>query len=474
MNPRNRPLISGLLCASTVALCVPASAKVSETPEPARPSPSVALPSKPDRKAEPAPSSPAGEKLLPGRTDREIEQWEKSTKDAPDDADGWVGLAEAYLQKSRETNDPLFYSKMDAALTRAQKLKPDSYTGMKLRSLLHSSRHEFDEAIEWTKKAMEANPQDPLNYGILGDIYAERGEYEKVEDNYQKMLDLLPGRASYSRASYLAELYGDERSARMLMEQAIGAGPRKGEGAAWCHAYLGHLYFIGGGLPAAQRAYEDSLAAFPGYFHALMGLGKVKAARKEFPAAIETYRKALQSGPHHEALAALIEIYTHTGQKERAKEVRAQLGDLQERYRKYDMDIDFEVAEIDAESGRDLANALKLAKEEVKTHGNVKAYDSLAWIAYLNGDMETAQSAMEKALGIGTQYPVMLYHAGKIREKLGDKQGSIRLYHRALSQCPYFHIRYAEDARKSIERLSRNLASESRTAEASETKAAGK
>lgn len=456
MKTLTRPLISGLLCAWAVTF---SGAALAEAPE-AMPNPPT--PASPGAAANPPALPVPDETRLSARTDDVIEKWERATKQKPDSAPAWVGLAEAYLQKNRETNDPLYYSRMDAAVSKALKVQPDHYTAIKLKSQLHSARHQFQEAIEWTEKAVKANPGDPINYGILGDIYAELGEYEKVEANYRKMMELLPGRAAYSRASYFYELHGDEPSARAAMHMAIQAGPPKGEAAAWCYVHLGHLNFQSGFLPAAEKSYNAALSSFPGFFHAAMGLGKVKVAQKEYPAAIRMYEKALESGPHHEALGALIEIYSHTGQAEKAKDARRRLGDLQKRYLKYDMDIDFEVAEIDAEQGRGLAEALQLAKEEVKSHGNVKAYDSLAWIAYLNGDMETARSAMEEALHLGTQYPLMYYHAAKIQEKLGNRQESIMLFSRALSKSPYFHLRYAPDARKSVERLTQSLAVESR------------
>jgi tetratricopeptide (TPR) repeat protein len=447
----------GILAAASASGAVTKNAK--SLPHP---SPASALPA--GGKDKPLTVAPPDIEAGTPKTDREIARWERFTKEKPDDAGGWVNLAATYLQKSRETNDPVWYSRMDTALGHAFKLAQEHYGAMKLRSALHSSRHEFDEAIVWTEKAIRANPSDPLNYGTLGDIYAELGDYEKAEANYQSMIDKAPGRASYSRASYLQELYGDMRSARASMQMAIEAGKPNGEEAAWCYVHLGHLNFNSGFLPAAEKAYEAALAALPGYNQAYMGLGKARAAKKDHAGAIEMYEKALRAGPHHESLAALIELYTVTGRKEKAKDARDRLGILQETYRKNAMDIDFEVAEIDAEHGRNLPAALELAKEEVKTHGNVNAYDSLAWIAYLNGDMETARTAMEKAMSLGTQDPLMFYHAGKIREKLGDKQESIRHLNRALTVCPYFHVRYAPDARATVERLAQSLRTESRTA----------
>jgi len=399
---------------------------------------------------------------ISNRTDREIERWMQETKEHPGDVVGWVKLSQAYLQKSRETNDPLYYTRMESSMTQAAQIQPDHYELLKLRSALHSSRHQFPEAIEWTEKAIKAKPNDAANYGILGEIYAELGEYDKMEANYQKMLDLLPGLASYARASHFQELYGDESAARATMQMAIDAGPPKGEATAWCHVRLGHLNFNGGFLPAAQKNYEAALYAFPGYYNAYMGMGKVKAAQKDYPGAIQMYQKALESGPHHEAMGSLIEIYAFTGQKDKAKAMRDRLGKHAERYHEHNMDIDFEVAEIDAEHGTDLPNALKLAKDEVKTHGNVKAYGALAWIAYLNNDLETAKPALEKSLSLGTHNPLNFYYAGKIHEKLGNKQESIRWFNRALSKSPYFHIRYASDARSSIERIAKSLSEESK------------
>jgi tetratricopeptide (TPR) repeat protein len=402
-------------------------------------------------------------RMAPKNTAESVALWEAKVKAHPDDPNSFSGLAGAYLEKARETNDPTFYTRAEKELDKAQAMDADNYSAMSLRSQLHSYRHQFDQAIQWTEKAIQKNPNDPMNYGNLGDIYAELGQYDKAEDNYQKMADLRPGRAAYSRASYMKELYGEAREASALMGMAISAGIPKGEGTAWCHTYLGHMLYNNGYLPAAQKEYEAAIASFPGYFHAYAGMGNVKAAKGDIPGAIEMYQKALAGGPHHETLGALIELYTLTGQKEKAKEVRDQLSALQERYRQNSMDIDFEVAEIDAEQGVGLPNALKLAKEEVKTHGNVKAWDALAWIAYLNKDYALAQSAMKQATRIGTKNSLMDYHNARIQEALGDKEESLYLLNQALNRCPYFHVRYANDARQRVSRLTAELVSSSGT-----------
>src|SRR5947208_15681481 len=105
------------------------------------------------------------------------------------------------------------------------------------------TRHEFEESIAWARKALAVDPESRDAYGLLGDAAVEMGRYDEAYRDYQKMLDLRPDLASYSRGAHLLYLTGSTTRALALMRKAIEAGSPYGENVAWCHAQLGLMYW---------------------------------------------------------------------------------------------------------------------------------------------------------------------------------------------------------------------------------------
>ena len=57
----------------------------------------------------------------------------------------------------------------------------------------------------------------PTAFSTASDAALEMGDYEAAFEHYQKMMDLRPNLASYSRGAHLLYLTGDVRKATWLM-----------------------------------------------------------------------------------------------------------------------------------------------------------------------------------------------------------------------------------------------------------------
>ncbi len=77
-----------------------------------------------------------------------------------------------------------------------------NYEALRLRSAIELERHDFPRAAENSRELIRIAPEDPWNYGTLGDSLMELGEYSAAADAYQKMVQLRPDMASYNRAAY--------------------------------------------------------------------------------------------------------------------------------------------------------------------------------------------------------------------------------------------------------------------------------
>jgi tetratricopeptide (TPR) repeat protein len=389
------------------------------------------------------------------QTDQQISKWQNLIRLNPKDPLGWVSLGDVLMQKGRETADASYYTHAERAYTKALEQKANHIDALHGLAWVYSVRHEFEKSIEWARKVIAADPKNNLAYGLLGDAAVEMGQYEQALDHYQKMLDLRPDISSYSRGAHLLWLTGDIQSAGVLMAKAIKVGAPYGENTAWCRAQLAMMYFHNGLLIPAEKFLEQSLKQTPNNYHLLLTMGKFKAARKDYTAAIESLKKAIAIAPQHEALVALGDLYTLTGKKTEAEQQFAQVEAMHQLLKANGVQGDSQMARFYADHDRNLPEALAMAQEEYKTRPNVYVMDTLAWTLYKNGRYAEARDLIEKALKRKTPDPSLYFHAGMIYAKMGRIAPAQTYLSKALNLNPNFHPLDARAAQDAMERLAR-------------------
>src|SRR5215210_1266341 len=166
-------------------------------------------------------------------TDNLVDSLQQHIRKNLKDFNAHIKLANAYLQKVRETGDPTLYTKTEDLLDRAQKLQPQSPELFASRGTLALARHDFAAALGYGTQALSSDPQSARYHGIVGDAQIELGMYDDAIDSYQEMVDSRPDFAAYSRVAYARELYGDPEGAIEAMKFALQAGSGTPENVAW-------------------------------------------------------------------------------------------------------------------------------------------------------------------------------------------------------------------------------------------------
>ena len=77
----------------------------------------------------------------------------------------------------------------------------------------------------------------------------------------------------------------------------------------------------------------------------------------------------------------------------------------------------------------------------------------LAWTLFRSGDLDGAAAASEEALRLGTRNALMQFHAGMIAAARGRTAEAITFLESALELNPHFSVRFAPEARATLERL---------------------
>ena len=231
------------------------------------------------------------------KTDDRIAMYATLAGSKPQDAHYQNQMAATYLQKMRETMDPDYLNRaariVDAVLS-ADRL---NYEALRLRSAIELERHDFPRAAANSRELIRISPEDPWNFGTLGDSLMELGEYSAAADAYQKMVQIRPDMSSYNRAAYYRFVAGDAAGAIEIMKMAIDAGSRSPENVAWCLVDLGNMELKVGRVEDAGRAFQGALKIFPGYHPAHAGLGKLDAQAGKIPEAIDHYTQAQAAVP---------------------------------------------------------------------------------------------------------------------------------------------------------------------------------
>jgi tetratricopeptide (TPR) repeat protein len=381
--------------------------------------------------ARPAPDQPA--------VDQAIERLIARTRQHRDDPAGWTALGDAFVQKARETADSAYYHRAELAFERARALDATDVSATVGLARVHGARHDFEKSIEWARRALELDARNAGAYGLLGDAALELGDYEAATEHYQRMLDLRPDISSYSRSAHLLFVTGDARRAAWLMDRAIKVGAGYAENTAWCRAQLALMHLNTGNLLAAEQVVEQAIGLTPANYHVLLAQGRVRAARKDYAGAIESYRRASAIAPQHEVVVALGQLYVVTGDRASADKQWTVVETIDKLNKANGVTGDLQLARFLADLERRLPEALSIAQEEYRRRPNVFAADALAWAYYKNGRYAEAKRAIAKALTQHTPDAGFLFHAGMIHAKLGDRVTAQRYLAQALSLNPAFN-----------------------------------
>lgn len=388
-----------------------------------------------------------------GSTDDLIAGLQQRLKEDPGDFSSHIDLANAYLQKVRETGDPSLYTKAEDLLDRAEKIEPQNPELFATRGRLALGRHDFAGALALGERALAESPQSADYYGIVGDAQIELGEYEEAIESYQRMVDLRPDFASYSRVAHARELYGDPEGSIGAMQDASEAGSLAGEEAAWALVQLGNLRFTTGDLDGAAEDYDRSLKAFPNYPLALAGHARVAAAKGELERAAELYQEAFERMPLPEHATALGDVYAEMGDQKKAKEQYEVVRAMDTLFQENGVDTDLEIALFFADHDIEIQTSLEKARSAYEARPNIHAADVLAWNLYKSGEYEEAQRYASEALELGTRDPLKLFHAGMIARKLGQKERAEHYLRQAVELNPEFSVLYSDQAAAALDEL---------------------
>lgn len=133
--------------------------------------------------------------------------YEKLVKDNPENYDFYYELADIYLYLNK-TNEALkVYNKIEDAIgvtevASMQKLK------------IYKNNNNFEKAVEEAKKLIKTFPKEAKYYGILGELYQDKGMNEKAFETYNELIriDSTNAYVHLSLADYYRNLKQNDKA----------------------------------------------------------------------------------------------------------------------------------------------------------------------------------------------------------------------------------------------------------------------
>jgi tetratricopeptide (TPR) repeat protein len=385
-----------------------------------------------------------------GDTASLVQRLQLDVRARPEDGRSLALLGLAYQQRARETGDPSYYARSEAALRRA--LHRDRIDLLAVGGLgsLALSRHRFEDALALGRRAQRLSPSTARTYGVIGDALVELGRYHEAFRNFDTMSRLKPSLSSYARVSYGRELLGRQAGAVAAMRLAVEASAGQGEPEAWTRVQLGKLHWAHGELGAAERQYRAALRVFPGYASALDALAQVEAADGNLQTAIALERRAVDAVPLPQSVAFLGDLYRTSGKPVLASRQYALIGAIDHLLRANGVRTDLEIALFQVDHGIRLGEALRRARAAQTVRPSIDGDDVLAWALARNGRCSEALAWSKRALRLGTLDAGKYFHRAEIERCLGRDDDARTWYRRALALNPHFSLLFSPKAKAAL------------------------
>lgn len=286
------------------------------------------------------------------------------------------------------------YPVAEQLLKRVIEKEPKHKTVRRDLGMVLAQQRKFDEAITVLREQTKINPFEDYAYNMLGRVYWQKQDYANAEEAFRKQIEITP--LDQIAHSSLGEILVETRKYKEAipeLERALTLTPDN----EMLHVNIGRAYLATGETKKAGEAFDEAL----------------KLSRTPLVLNNVAYNLALHAVQLDKALQYAESAVTTT-----ATDLR------------------------NLEAGN-------LTMEDLNDVSSLLAYwDTLGWVYFQKGDLETAEKYVRAAWVVSPQSEVG-HHLGSIAEKRGNKDEAIRLYAQA-AVAPYLRPEAVESLLKLV------------------------
>jgi tetratricopeptide (TPR) repeat protein len=316
-----------------------------------------------------------------------------------------IKLAEIYIYEARVTGEhPYYYNAalvtLDETLKDTAKLTQDQhFTALFYKSTVQLSQHKFNDALATGNKALALNNVNSGIYGVLVDANVEIGNYDAAVKNCDKMISIRPDLRSYSRISYLREIYGDMKGSISSMEQAIEAGAPYSEYKCWTIVTMGKMLENHNQLDSAMAYYQFATQERENYPFGVAGMASVEGKLGHYAKADSLYSVALKAVPEISFVMDQARLYQKQGKTAEVQKLIPEIESMFKEDLQSGHNVNLEYAFFLLDFKKDFNEALALGLKELKLRpNNIDVNRLLAFAYYGKGDQANAAKHIQKAM----------------------------------------------------------------------------
>jgi tetratricopeptide (TPR) repeat protein len=373
-----------------------------------------------------------------------VSEFQIVVTEKPEFVEGHLRLAEAHLLNKEDS------LALDSMLSASNAL-PGSKELHRGLTQLYIRQKDFAAAEKQLKMILKTDPQDYGAAGSLGDLFAATGQPERAEAQYRKICEQAPdkelGFLKLSRfyavrkqpdravAVLSRALEGKPGSLRLLsglvkVYASIGQADKalelcrrrlkKDPGQALVHNLMGVVYLSKKDFALAEQALNKAIELEPMLPAPYGNLAKAFLSQGRADAAIEKFKAALAANPRNPgAYLALSKLYEEKEAYQEAIKVYENALAVYPNMWVAANNMAFLLCE-NARGPNDLARAEAWGQKAVQLHpSDPVVLDTMAWIAFKQGNPDQALLVMEKAIAKAPEDPALNYHMGAILTKSG-------------------------------------------------------
>lgn len=329
----------------------------------------------------------------------------------PKDSKAWVELAELFIQEARVTGEHHYYYPSTLMITNKvigfnPNEKDIMFRCQAAKASVELSLHDFSAALETAKKAIAINPYNAQIYGALVDANVELGNYPEAVAASDKMVSIRPDIRSYSRVSYLREIYGDPKGAMEAMKMAVDAGGPGQEATAWATLNLGKLHQKYGKKEDAEAIFNAILIDRPNYPYAQEALAELMIEKGKLKEAKELINKAIVSIPDAYAYTQLAHIAKKENNEAEFNRLTKEIINMMESDMKTGHKMELDFARVYTDLLGDPIKGLEYAKiEYTRRPKNIDVNREMAYIYSQLGKKEDANKYYAVACSTNSKNP---------------------------------------------------------------------
>ncbi len=331
----------------------------------------------------------------------------------PAKVEAWLDLANLFIAEARVTGEhghyyPAALKCVEQALSQKKLTKDQKFQALSAKASIQLSLHHFNEANQTAEEARNLNPYNALIYGALIDANVELAHYDEAVRLADKMVSMRPDLRSYSRVSYLRELFGMPEEAIQAMQMAVEAGSPGSEEKSWAALQLAQLCLRYGKTAEAESILNQILEERSDYPFALATLGEVYAKQGNLVQAEDILKKACSIIPEVGFYIQLAQIYKDNGRATECNQLVETILTMMDDDQKNGHNMSLEYARVYTDFLNQADKALDAIREDQKMRPeNIDVNLCLAKIYLLKKDPENVEKYLERAQRTNSKNPAI-------------------------------------------------------------------